>query len=139
MSHEESAYHDLCCYTLAHGGPEFIHQHVVDAFGAQDADEHGKPIRLAFSLVGLYLHVEKGLTGRQVQLAHMTLARRKRAWPAFPLPRDRGRITAVDVLAAPGGPLRDQMIHAWCASVWEAFRESRQAVIDLLEECQFFT
>jgi hypothetical protein len=138
MSHEECAYHELCCYTLAHGGPEFIHQHVVDAFGAQDAGEHDKPIRLAFSLVGLYLHVEKGLAGRQVQLAHTTLARRKRAWPAFPLPHDRGRITAADVLAAPAGPGRDEMIHEWCVCVWEAFRESRWAVMDLLEECKFF-
>ena len=27
MSSEESAYHELCCYTLAHGGGTFIHQH----------------------------------------------------------------------------------------------------------------
>jgi len=138
MSPEESVFHELCCYTLAHGGVTFVHQHAVDAFGAQEADASGKPIRLAFSLIGLNLHVERGLTGRQVQLAHMAIARRKRAWPAFPLPLDRGRITAADVLAAPAGPGRDEMIHKWCACVWEAFRESRQVVIDLLEECKFF-
>ncbi|WZO98594.1 DUF5946 family protein [Isosphaeraceae bacterium EP7] len=134
MSSEESAYHELCCYTLAHGALTFIHQHVVDAFAAQVADGHDKPIRLTFALVGLYLHVERGYSGRQVQLAHMALARRKRAWPVFPLPPDRGRITAADVLAVPEGPSRDEMIHEWCACVWGEFRASRQAVEDLLKE-----
>jgi hypothetical protein len=136
MSSVEGAYHELCCYTLAHGDETFIHQHVVDAFAAQDADEDDRPIRLTFALVGLYLHVERGFSGRQVQLAHMALARRRRAWPAFPLPPDRGRITAADVLAVPAGPRRDERIHAWCSCVWEAFRESRRAVEDLLKECK---
>jgi hypothetical protein len=138
MSPEESACHELSYYTLAHGALTFIHQHVVDAFAAQDADGDDKPIRLTFALVGLYLHVERGYTGRQVQLAHMALARQKRAWPKFPLPPFRGRITAVDVLAAPEGPCRDEMIHEWCVCVWEEFRESRQAVEDLLKECKIW-
>src|SRR3954453_23804420 len=83
MSPEKSACHELSYYTLAHGALTFIHQHVVDAFAAQDADGDDKPIRLTFALVGLYLHVERGYTGRQVQLAHMALARQKRAWPKF--------------------------------------------------------
>ena len=136
MSPEESAYHELSYYTLTHGDLTFIHQHIVDAFAAQDADGDDKPIRLTFALVGLYLHVERGYTGRQVQLAHMALARQKRAWPKFPLPPVRGRITAVDVLAAPEGPRRDEMIHEWCVCVWEEFRESRRAVEDLLNECK---
>jgi hypothetical protein len=135
MSPGESAYHELCYYTLAHRGETFIHQHVVDAFAAQDANGNGKPIRLAFALVGLYLHVERRFSGKQVQLAHMTLARRSRAWPSFPLPPDRGRITAADVLAVPAGPSRDEMIHEWCACVWEEFGESRQGVEALLKEC----
>jgi hypothetical protein len=131
---QENAYHELCYYTLAHGGGTFIHQHAVDAFAAQDATEQDKPIRLTFALVGLYLHVERGFSGRQVQHAHMALGRRRRAWPVFPLPSDRGRITAADVLAVPAGPGRDEMIHRWCACVWGEFRESRQAVEDLLKE-----
>src|SRR5262249_34900967 len=71
MTVEERDYHELCYYTLAHGDPSFIHQHVVDAFAAQNSGEHDKPIRLTFALVGLYLHVERGLSGRQVQRAHM--------------------------------------------------------------------
>src|SRR6266404_5784085 len=117
----EDAYHEVCYYTLAHRDPSFIHQHVVDAFAAQHADEQTKPIKLTFALVGLHLHVEKQFSGREVQRVHMGLARRKRAWPSFALPHERGSMTVADVLAAPAGPERDKAIHAWCASVWEAF------------------
>jgi hypothetical protein len=40
---EQDAYNELCCYTLAHTGGRFIHQHVVDAFIAQHANEATKP------------------------------------------------------------------------------------------------
>jgi hypothetical protein len=129
---EQDAYDELRCYTLAHGDPSFIHQHVVDAFTAQHADERTKPIALTFALVGLYLHVEKQFSGKQVQRAHMDLARQKRLWPTFALPETRGSMSAVDVMAAPEGLERDQAIHAWCESVWQAFRECQQTVADLL-------
>jgi hypothetical protein len=128
------AYEELQCYTLAHGGTGFIHQHVVDAWTAQHADERTKPIALAFALVGLYLHVEKSLPGRQVQLAHMALARRKRSWPSFALPKERGAMTVEQVMAAPPGPERHRAIDAWCVSVWEAYRESHGAVAELLRQ-----
>jgi hypothetical protein len=128
------AYDELQCYTLAHGGGTFIHQHVVDAWAAQHADERTKPIGLTFALVGLYLRVERRFSGRQVQRAHMALGKHKRTWPAFRLPPERGPVTASQVMAAPAGPERDQVIDAWCASVWEAFRESHQAVAELLKQ-----
>jgi hypothetical protein len=135
MIAEENAYHELCAYTLTHGDPAFIHQYVVDTYMAQHADERTKPIGITFALVGLYLHLEKNLNGRQVQLAHMKLGREKHPWPPFPLPADRGTMTAIDVLAQPPGPARDKAIDAWCASVWAAYREgSRQTVIDLLRQ-----
>ncbi len=132
MLSEVEAYHELCAYTLTHGDPAFIHQHVVDAFMAQHADERTKPIGLTFALVGLYLHVEKQLTGRQVQLIHMKLGRKKQSWPPFALPPGRGSMTALDVMAVPAGPERDQAIDAWCVSVWEVFRDSRGTVVELL-------
>ena len=133
ISHRD-AYEELSCYTLAHGHPSFIHQHVVDAFAAQEADENTKPIALTFALAGLYLHVERGLSGRQVQLAHMKMAQRKRQWPAFSLPRERGTITAAAVIKASPGTKRDQAIDGWCASVWEAFRGNREVLVRLLAE-----
>ena len=91
---EREAYDELCAYTAMRGDRTFIHQHVVDAFAAQTANEHTKPITLAFALAGLCLRVERHYTGREVQRAHMHMARRKRPWPSFPLPHERGSMTA---------------------------------------------
>ena len=131
---ERDAYNELCAYTLTHGDLTFIHQHVVDAWAAQHATPESKPIGLTFALAGLYLHVERGLTGREVQLAHMRMAKQKRSWPTFVLPGDRGSITAVDVMRAPEGDERDKAIHAWAESVWRAFSANRPALVTLLAE-----
>jgi len=128
------AYHELCAYTLSHGHPSFLHQHVVDAFAAQRANAESKPIGVTMALVGLYLHVERGFDGRQVQRAHMELARHGRSWPVFVLPPDRGATTPIEVLAAPAGPERDRAIHEWAAAVWRAFAASREAVAALLRD-----
>ena len=129
---EQNAFHELCCYTLARGDASFVHQHVVDAFAAQSADEKTKPIKLAFALAGLYLHVEKQFSGREVQRVHMNLAKRKQSWPVLPLPEDRGAVTVLEVLAAPEGDARDRAIELWCGSVWRAFHESHRIIADLL-------
>lgn len=134
MSQEEDAYHALCAYTLSRRDAAFIHQHVVDAFAAQNFQSGGKPIGITFALIGLYLLVEHHYSGKQVQQIHMKLGRTKQVWPEFILPENRGRMTAIDVLAAPEGAQRDRAIHAWCASVWKAFVENREAVVDLLLE-----
>jgi len=129
---ERQAYDEVYAYSLTRAGPVFITQHVVDAFAAQTAEEQTKPITLTFALVGLYLHVERGFTGRQVQQAHQRIASRKRTWPSFALPVDRGSVTAADVLKRAAGPERDEAIHAWSASVWHAFRHTAPAVETLL-------
>jgi hypothetical protein len=116
-------FHELSFYTLAH--PDriyFIHQHIVDAFQAQTADQNTKPIAIVFSLVGLYLFLEHGYTGRQVQLAHMTMARNKKTWPLLELPAQRGLITVTDILRAEPGEQRDKLIKDWCDCVWDVYR-----------------
>ena len=135
MGVEEEPIHQLSAYTLNHGDPAFIHQHVVDADAAQNANEQTKPIAITFALAGLYLHFEKNFTGREVQLAHMKMARNKQPWLSFKLPADRGAITAREVLAAPAGAKRDAMIEAWAAAVWTAFRDSRDTVAEVLRRC----
>lgn len=136
MGQDLEAYHALSAYTLTHGDPEFIHQHVVDAFAAQNATDTSKPIGVTFALAGLFLHVEKGFTGRQVQRVHMQLARKKQNWPRFTLPPNRGAITALDVMRTPEGVERDRAIHEWCADVWTAFAGNRDQIVALLDEHQ---
>jgi hypothetical protein len=128
----QEQFDELSFYTLAHGDPQFIHQNAVDAFAAQLADETTKPIKIIFALVGLYLTLEHGYTGKQVQRTHMQLAARRKQWPRAELPTTRGNITVADVLQAPPGEARDQAIRAWCASVWEPYRPTRELIRQLL-------
>jgi hypothetical protein len=136
--YEKERYHELSYYTLAHSAPSFIHQHIVDAFTAQRADESTRPIGLVFALIGLYLHLEKGYSGKQVQRAHMKLAKHRKQWPKLALPSHRGALRVSDVLAVPPGPERDWTIDQWCASVWEAYRENRDGIIELIRESRLF-
>lgn len=114
-------YNELAFYTLSHPDPAFLHQHLVDAYTAQHADETTKPIAIVFALIGLYLSTEKSFTGKQVQRVHMQLAKRRKVWPRLEPPSELEAITAAEVLAVPPGDDRDEMIRRWCASVWEAW------------------
>jgi hypothetical protein len=134
MPTETELFHQLSLYTLQDGGPEFLHQTAVDAFTAQQADEESKAIAVVFALIGLYLHVEKGFTGGQVQRAHMRLAGKRKQWPRLALPDDRGRIRVSDVLAEPPGTARDAKIQDWCVSVWNSFRDVRPAIVRLVAD-----
>ena len=133
---EKEAYDEICAYTLSRRDKAFIHQHVVDAYTAQTASSSDKPIGLTFALIGLYLHVEHNYSGRAVQLAHMKLGRQKRDWPRFLLPMERGEITASIVWTAPEGPERDNLIHDWCVSVWQAHVNNHAAVKAWAKEWQ---
>ena len=130
----EAAYHAVMAYTLSLGDAAFLHQHVVDAWGAQQAQPGGSPIRVFFSVVGLYLLAEHGFSGRAVQLAHMRLANApggagRREWPLAPLPAARGALGAMEVLAAPAGDARDALIRRWALSVWEAYAPTWRPVV----------
>ena len=131
MPADDELYNELAFYTLAHPDPAFIHQNIVDAYAAQHADESSKPIYIVFALIGLYLCVEKNFTGKQAQRAHMQLAKTRRQYIRPALPRDRGAITIHDVLATPAGPDRDAMIHKWCVSAWQAWKDSRVQIVQL--------
>lgn len=136
FTQSEEQYHKLALYTLQHdaGTQLFIHQYIVDAYAAQNATPEMKPITIAFALAGLYLHLEKGYTGKQVQDAHIQMAQQKREWPTFELPEDRGAIADADVLKAPEGAERDEMINKWSASVWDSWKGSHEKVKAFLAE-----
>ena len=129
----QEQFDELSFYTLAHPSRDFLHQNAVDAFAAQHAGETTKPIRIVFALVGLYLTLEHGYTGREVQRIHMQFAARRKQWPRPQLPIQRGAITVADVLKAAPGPARDAVIQAWCTAVWEPYQQNREPIRSLLE------
>lgn len=131
MMKNDELYNQLAFYTLSHPDPAFIHQLVVDAHTAQCADETTKPIAVTFALIGLYLHLEKGYTGKQVQRAHMQLAKFPNNWPRLEIPSSRGEIQIENVLGTDPGPVRDAMIESWCQSVWGSWRDARMAIVDI--------
>jgi hypothetical protein len=135
---DQEQYDELSIYTLSHSNASFIHQHIVDAYAAQHApvsqDDLSKPISVVFGLIGLYLHVEKGFTGRQVQKMHMQLAKRRRQWPRLTSPEIRAAFTVSDVLKATPGEERDNAIHQWGMAVWESWQPQQQWIRQLARE-----
>lgn len=130
---QQQAYDELASYTLAHQDGTFIHQHIVDAFAAQTADGKTKPVTITFALVGLYLYVEKHLTGKQVQRVHMVLAKHRKRWLTFPIPKTKASVTINDVLKAPPGSERDRAIRVWCESVWDAWKPAQDEIRSLVK------
>lgn len=116
-------YSDLQCYTVSKQDSAFIHQHAVDAYAAQHAGGPTRTIAVAFGLIGLYLALERGYTGRQVQLAHMRIARVRKDWPRLEPPGRPADLTVMDVLSAGTDAERDAMIRQWMGAVWASWAD----------------
>ncbi len=126
---------DLSSYTVSKRDAEFIHQHAVDAYEAQHAGDRTRNITVAFGLIGLYLALEKGFTGRQVQEAHMKLARTRKDWPRLDPPAIPAPITVLDVVQGRTDEERDQLIWKWMAAVWDSWSDRKdwvRAITDTL-------
>ncbi len=121
-------YGELSAYTLARGDSAFIHQHAVDAYGAQHVGERTRPIGAAFALIGLYFACEQGYSGRQVQRVHMLLAQRSKTWPRFVPPQRAEWLSVLDVMRKPPGEARDAMLRRWSESVWAAWSQEHERV-----------
>ena len=132
MHTDQELYDELSFYTLGLGDQAFLHQNIVDAYAAQHVDEATKSIRTVFALIGLYLYLEKGFTGRQVQKMHMRLASNRKHWPNIPPPEIKASMNVADVLASPAGEQRDKVIHDWCIAVWETWQSQREIIVDLV-------
>lgn len=132
---QSEMFHKLSNYTLSHPDRSFfIHQYIVDAQTAQTADKNTKPIAIVYSLIGLYLAVEKNYTGRQVQLAHMQLSKNKMDLPHVKAPCEKGKIIIADVLNATPGIERDNMIRQWCTSVWYVYKDVRETIVNYCDK-----
>lgn len=127
------AYDLLSMETLQHADERFIHQYIVDTYTAQTATLETKPIAIVLALVGLYLHIEKGLDGRKIQEIHMHLANTNKDWPAVIYPHTRGSITAAVVMEKKEGEKRIHMIELWAAAVWFAWKDSHQLIKNFVQ------
>lgn len=112
-------YHELISRTIALGDGRFIHQHAVDAYAAQHPGGSTQPCTTWFALIGLFLAFERGYSGREVQLAHMKIGKRKRAWPQVEPPAHPGGVTVTGVLGAREDSELEAILMQWAASVWE--------------------
>jgi hypothetical protein len=114
-----------------------FHQLSVDAYGAQHADASGTGIRVAYSLVGLYLALERGMNGLQVRRIHQSMGKPQPDWPHFPRPGSVGKLTALDVALA-GARVSSveghiNAVQKWARSVWEAWSAQHQAIAGLCD------
>jgi hypothetical protein len=125
---------DLQCYTVVKQDPEFIHQHAVDAYEAQHAGGTTRNITVAFGLIGLYLALEKGYTGRQVQLAHIRISKVRKVWPRLEPPDRPAILSVMDVLKTGTDEEKDAMIRKWMTSVWERWGDRHEWVKKTTDE-----
>lgn len=119
-------YHELSFYTLALGDLEFLHQLAVDAYGAQHVGGKTKPITVVFALIGLCLAIEHRYAGRQVQQAHMNLARQTKDWPVLVAKPTLAALTISDVLQAQEGAARNRKLKDWAGAVWESWQPAHE-------------
>jgi hypothetical protein len=125
---------ELTADTISKNDSAFVHQYCVDAYGAQHAGGRTKPITTAFSLIGLYLAVEQGHSGTQVQQAHMTLAERDDQWPELRPPHSLSDVTVQSVLDASPGEERVRNIDRWMESIWQTWDHAHEWVREVCRE-----
>lgn len=128
---------EVAGFELAH--PELVgrlHQLTVDTYGAQHSGD-GRGIRIAYSLVGLHLALDREWSGMAVRDAHQRMGRPQPSWPAFPSPADLGQLTVLDV--AEGGaragsvPGHAAAVQRWAAAVWAAWAPRHAEVAELTD------
>jgi hypothetical protein len=114
------------------------HQLTVDAYGAQHAGGAAPPIRVAYSLAGLWLALEHGFTAEDVRAVHRRMGHPTPLWPAFgpPAPAQRW-LTVLDVAEAgvrqQSGGGHARAVGQWAESVWGAWLAATPGVDDAVE------
>jgi hypothetical protein len=126
-----AAYQELAAYNVTGGRRDFIHQEAVDTYAAQHPGAPAKPIAAWFGLVGLHLALDLGRTGREVQLAHMRLARHRRHWPELAAPADLTGMVVADVMSRPADHSRDEALLRWASEVWQHWSALHETIAAL--------
>jgi len=128
---------EITGYESQHPELARCHQLTVDAYGAQHAGGGTKQIRVAYSLVGLYLALDRGISGIGVRTAHSLMGKPRPDWPVFdPAPVLAG-LTVLDVAEA--GARADSVsghaaaVRRWAEMVWGSFAGRHADVVALTE------
>lgn len=111
----------LSAYGLEQASEDFRHQVAIDAYAAQHPGPPARRITLWFALAGLHLALDKGWTGRQVQVAHQRLSHLDKVGPDLDRPSYPAAMTVGDVMAECPGYDRDTAVLAWARAVWRAW------------------
>jgi len=119
-------FNKLSAYTLSNSDERFIHQLIVDAYGAQHAGGCTKNITVIFALIGLCLVIEHNYTGRQVQLFHMKIP--KQHWPYLEPPKSSASIKINDVVNAKTNIQKELLIRKWVNAVWNSWVEQHKYI-----------
>jgi hypothetical protein len=111
------------------------HQLTVDAYGAQHSGPPTSRIYVVYSLVGLYLALERGWSGADVRALHQRMGHPDASWPPFRRPLVTAVLTIADVAVA-GARLGSVEGHAalverWARSVWSSWADQHAVVIGL--------
>ncbi|MEP7167260.1 MAG: DUF5946 family protein [Candidatus Woesebacteria bacterium] len=128
---QDSCY-ELSAYTLSLHDDFFIHQVVVDAYAASHNESFHKPIRTAFALMGQYLLLERNYSGKEVQQAHMKLAKQTKDWPRFVTPSGRILFSVADVLLVPDEQKAEKIME-WAQSVWQFWKPEHENIQKLVQ------
>lgn len=120
-------HNDVVGFELSHASLVApFHQLTVDAYGAQHPDPPTPRIRVFYSLVGLHLALDRGLTGVQVREFHQRMGKPAAWWPELAPPGERGRLTVDDVARAgvDAGSVdgHAEAVTRWATEVWAAWR-----------------
>jgi len=127
-------YDELAALSLSLRDPDFIQQLVVDSYAAQHSSPMMKPITTAFALIGLYLTFERGYTGKEVQQAHMDIAKKRREWPRFNPPSNTNMVTVQQVLNSIKKDNYRSPITRWGKSVWDMWGPEQENVRLLVDK-----
>lgn len=115
-----------------------LHQLTVDAYGAQHAGPPTSARRIAYSLAGLALAIERSWSGVEVRELHARMGPVQPSWPAPPPPREPAHLTVADVVAA--GAWADspeghaEAVERWARAVWASWRDHQDAILGWADE-----
>jgi hypothetical protein len=132
-----AVYAEVCGFEFEHPVMLRYHQLSVDTYGAQHAGPPTTPIRLGYSLAGLWLALEQGFAGDEVRAVHHAMGHAQDWWPAFEPPGGRAGTTVRDV--AEQGVRRGSSTGAaaatrtWAEDVWRLWTGERPAVASDVE------